>query len=165
MRATAVVIAVLLASCTRPAPNTCCVTEEQCDAFGVDEIRPCEAGQACAPNFTCVAKECDSSSECTSPDKPICSLGLCVASCQVDDDCADVAGKPFCATDGACVGCEQNDQCPADAAFCDAEDRACRGCERDDECESGVCLEADGRCAAESEVLFVNGAGGQDVGD
>lgn len=38
----------------------------------------------------------------------------------------------------------------------------CRGCGRDDECASGVCLEADGRCAADSEVVFLVSANATD---
>jgi hypothetical protein len=151
----AVVVCLVVVGCTKPNPEACCVTEAQCAAAGVDGIRPCDVGQACDPGMNvCVAKECDTSADCGAA-APVCSLGLCVTGCRVDDDCADVAGKPFCAADNVCVGCETSDQCPAEAAQCDVEDRACRGCELDSECASGVCLEADGICAVEANVLFV----------
>lgn len=154
----------VLAACTKPNPNTCCVTDAQCAALGAGEQRPCAAGQACSGDFTCVAAECDTSADCTDPQAPICQLGLCVGGCTIDDDCADVAGRPYCATEGVCVGCTDATQCPASAAICDTEDRACRGCERDDECASGVCIEADGVCAEEGELIHVR-PDGADSGD
>ncbi len=164
MRTNAVVLCLLscliLVACTKPNPDACCVTEAQCAAIGVDpnDVRPCDVGQACNPTSTCVAKECDTSAECGAA-VPVCSLGLCVSGCRVDDDCADVAGKPFCAPDNVCVGCETSDQCPTEAAQCDAEDRTCRGCIVDDECASGVCIEADGVCASEASIVHVSSVG------
>src|SRR5690606_33997366 len=108
-----------LAACTKPNPNTCCVTDQQCADLGADELRPCAAGQACGPEFTCVAAECQNSADCTDPLAPICQLGLCVGTCATDTDCADVAGRPYCADDGVCVGCMDASQCPADASICD----------------------------------------------
>ncbi|MBS1121881.1 MAG: hypothetical protein H6Q90_4109 [Deltaproteobacteria bacterium] len=162
MRTIAVLVCFVVVACTRPNPDACCATEADCAALGVDGLRPCDVGQACDPTSTCVAKQCDTSAEC-GPDAPVCSLGLCVIGCRVDDDCADVAGKPFCAADNVCVGCETSSQCPADEAQCDAEDRACRGCELDSECASGVCLEADGVCAPDASIIFVSSIGA-DVG-
>ena len=155
----------VLTACSKPNPEACCATDEQCAALGAGELRPCDIGQACSSDFTCVAAECTTSADCTSPDAPVCSLGLCVSSCRVDEDCADVAGRPMCASDGVCVGCETADQCPLDAAICDADTRECRGCEKDAECGSGVCLAADGICADESEVVFATPSGGTDAGE
>jgi hypothetical protein len=75
--------------------------------------------------------------------------------CSIDDDCTGTAGTPHCATDGVCVECTTNDQCPAEKAICDLEDRACRGCESDDQCASGVCVEADGVCAADAAIIYM----------
>lgn len=149
-----VVLLVGLLSCTKPNPNTCCVTQAQCDELGADELRPCEAGQACRAS-NCVASECLTSSDCTSAQAPICLLNLCVSSCANDDECADVANRPYCTADSTCVGCIDAAQCPASAAICDATTRACRGCDRDDECDSGVCIEADGVCAAPERIVWV----------
>jgi hypothetical protein len=159
-----IVIAMSSAACTTKATEgVCCVTAADCVMLGLDAPRPCDVGQACRA-FQCVASECATSAECTSPDAPVCADNLCVASCRTDDDCAGAAGGSRCADDGACVGCFTNADCPSSAPFCDAEDRRCRGCEADAECESGVCLEMDGRCAAESEVAFVSSVG-QDLGE
>jgi hypothetical protein len=149
----------VLASCTKPNQKFCCVTEEQCSAAGVvDELRPCGAGQACKETV-CVEKECDTSADCTSQDAPSCVNNLCVAGCGVDDDCLGVPGKPHCDIDGTCVGCFSNDQCPTDKAICDLDTRSCRGCTGDDQCASGVCIEADGICAADTEILYVTQLG------
>lgn len=157
-------VSIAAAACTKPVEGVCCVTEADCARLGVDEPRPCGVGQACKA-FECVAAECTSAADCALPDAPVCVHGLCVASCRVDDDCAGAAGGPRCAEDGACVGCFTNADCPSSAPFCDAEDRSCRGCEADMECSPGVCLEIDGRCASEEEVVFVSTAGQGDTGD
>jgi hypothetical protein len=153
----------IAAACTKPNEAVCCVSEADCARLGLDEPRPCEVGQACKA-FACVAAECATSAECASPDAPVCIDGLCVASCRSDDDCAGAAGGPRCAADGACVGCLTGADCPATAPFCDADDRRCRGCAADPECASGVCLERDGRCAAEDEVIHVQ-MFGSDAGE
>lgn len=144
----------VLSACTKPNPNVCCVTQAQCDELGAAELRPCEVGQACQAN-TCVASECDTSADCTSPNSPICVLNLCVSSCANDDECADVAGRPYCTSESTCVECTDAAQCSASAAICDTTTHACRGCERDDECESGVCIDADGVCASTETIVWV----------
>ncbi|MBX3159566.1 MAG: hypothetical protein KF773_26580 [Deltaproteobacteria bacterium] len=93
----------------------------------------------------------------------MCSLGVCISGCQLDQDCADVPGRPICSAGGTCVGCEDASQCPAEAAICDAATHACRGCTGDGDCTGGVCLEVDGVCAADDNVVFV-AAGGSDAG-
>src|SRR5688572_29265045 len=115
--------------CIRPNPDFCCVTAETCGAAGlVDELRPCEVGQACKA-YACGAAECTTAADCTSPEAPTCLNGLCTAGCTVDDDCAGIAGRPRCdAIDAVCVGCTSSDQCSADQAICDADTRSCRGC-------------------------------------
>jgi hypothetical protein len=95
-------LAIAAAACTtKRTEGVCCVTEADCAQLGVGEPRPCEVGQACRA-FECVAAECATSAECTSPDAPVCIDGLCVASCRVDADCAGAASGPHCASDGAC---------------------------------------------------------------
>ena len=159
MRILVVALIGMLAACTKANPNTCCVTEAQCADLGVDDTRPCKAGQACAADFTCVASECSDSADCTSPDAPVCVNNLCVASCSADADCAGSPSGPLCADDGVCVGCMSNEDCDATAPLCDQEDRACRGCEKDSECASGVCLEADAICVETDGVAFVSPSG------
>jgi hypothetical protein len=158
MRNSVVVVVVFVAAlvgCTKPNPNVCCATEAQCAELGVDDLRPCDVGQACAPDHACVAAECSVTQDCTSPEAPICSNGLCVGTCTSNDDCAAVIGRPLCSPDGACVGCIDASHCASPTSICDSEEHACRGCERDDECASGVCIEADGVCADEARVIYV----------
>ncbi|HWO19082.1 MAG TPA: hypothetical protein VNO30_09900 [Kofleriaceae bacterium] len=159
MRTLSLLIAIAAAACiTKRNEAVCCVSEADCARLGVDEPRPCEVGQACK-DFACVAAECDTSAECTSPAAPVCIDHLCVAACRVDTDCAGAAGGPRCAEDGACVGCFSHTDCPAGAPLCDAEDRSCRGCEADAECASGVCLEADAVCAEPGQLVYVRNDG------
>jgi hypothetical protein len=156
--------AVAFAGCSTPNPEFCCVTEQTCAAAGLhDTIRPCGVGQACR-DYGCVVAECQTSEDCTSPEAPTCLDNLCVAGCKVDDDCRGISDRPHCADDGLCVGCTSSEQCPVDKAICDADTRSCRGCTADDQCTSGVCIEADGVCAADGEPIYVSRSG-SDVGD
>lgn len=154
---------VAIAGCsTTPNAAFCCVTETSCAAAD-SELRPCAVGQACRA-YSCIAAECATSADCPSSDAPTCSLGLCISGCAIDDDCAGVAGAPRCDTEAArCVGCISDADCPASAAQCDPEGQQCRGCIVDDECASGVCIEAEGTCAAADRILYVR-QGGVDAG-
>lgn len=165
MRWLILTILLIAASCGSPNPEFCCVTEEQCAAAGVtDELRPCELGQACNPSNQCVAKECETSLDCTSPDRPTCQNNLCVEGCVLDNDCLGVPGAPHCNPNGECVGCLSNDQCPLEAEICDTDTRACRGCLRDEDCGDGVCIEATGACVSPENAIYV-AAGGVDTAD
>lgn len=94
--------------------------------------------------------------DCHDATRPFCISDACVAACAGNTDCAGNAAAPLCQTDtGACVACLDDAMCAADKPVCDAQAGSCRGCAADDECASGVCLEADGVCAAEGDVLFV----------
>ena len=157
MRILVLGVFLVVAACTKPNPNVCCVTPLQCDALGVDEPRPCDVGQACRAGG-CVAAECQAAADC-SADSPICSNNLCVGTCQIDDDCAEVAGRNRCSAQGTCVGCLDASQCPPTASICDGTGHVCRGCELDNECASGVCLEISGVCAEEQALVYVSTAG------
>ncbi len=157
MRWLIVTILAIAASCGAPNPDFCCVTEEQCAAAGVtDELRPCDVGQACNASSQCVAQECTTSVDCTSADRPSCQNNLCVEGCTNDDDCAGVQGASHCdAGLGECVGCLSNDQCTVEAAICDDETQSCRGCLADADCGDAVCLEANGTCVTETDVIYL----------
>jgi hypothetical protein len=104
--------------------------------------------------------ECRTASDCTSPSAPFCAAGSCVAACQANADCASLAATPFCqTTSGKCVACLDASVCSADKPVCDTSLNVCRGCDRDDQCPSGVCVDAQGRCAMASEVVFVSPVG------
>jgi len=106
---------------------------------------------------------CEMASDCTSTDAPFCVAGHCVGACVRDDDCGDRIGTPLCdSTTGACVGCRAAADCPLETPVCDTSARTCRTCARDNECASGVCLEAEGRCADRSEVVFLSLNSGDD---
>lgn len=109
--------------------------------------------------------ECTTSADCTTRSAPFCVAGACVAACQSSADCTDRADAPFCQTStGACVACLDATACAADKPVCDATAGSCRGCARDEECAAGICVEADGTCVADRDVLFVDGLGGRDTG-
>src|ERR1044071_9597376 len=95
--------------------------------------------------------------ECTSPDAPACVNTHCVSpGCRSNDDCAGTPATPFCQTaSGKCVGCLDNTSCFADKPVCDTGPHVCRACDRDDQCPSGVCVDAEGRCALANEVVFL----------
>lgn len=153
---------VAVSGCTKPNPNACCTNEAECLALGAEELRPCDGGEVCSAN-SCVPVQCDTSEQCSAA-TPYCLNQLCVGSCQGEADCQGVPGAPICAPDHVCVGCRDHSDCTGVTPICDAEDRQCRGCEADGDCASGICLEADGVCAAESEVVFVV-PGRSDTGD
>lgn len=109
--------------------------------------------------------ECRSASDCKSLEAPFCIAGSCVAACQASSDCQGLAGTPFCqASSGKCVACLDASVCSADKPVCDATAGACRGCARDEECPGGICIEADGTCVADSDVVFVDSLAGRDTG-
>jgi hypothetical protein len=57
-----------------------------------------------------------------------------------------------------CVGCEDASQCPTDRPICEEAARSCRACTADTDCPGGLCLEADGACVADADVVFVSTA-------
>src|SRR5262249_27560774 len=73
---------------------------------------------------------------------------------------------PFCQTSsGKCVACLDASVCSADRPVCDATAGACRGCAVDAECPGGICIEAEGTCAADRDFVFVDGRNGTDSGE
>jgi hypothetical protein len=116
-------------------------------------------GQACSDG-TCVASQCNVSTDCPA-ENPICMDNLCIGSCSTDDQCAGT-DRPFC-DEGVCVGCRSPLDCSGDTAICDQQEHACRGCIADDECTSGVCIEFEGACATDDQLIYVQQYG-TDVG-
>jgi hypothetical protein len=156
MRTSFFVFMFFVVACTQHNPDLCCSTTTQCADFGLDNITGCMSGKTCDSTGTCVAAQCTTSADCTSADAPICENQMCVAKCTTDDECVGISGRPFCATDGACVACVMDSQCTtADAPVCDTTSRSCRGCSDDGECTGGICLESEGTCKADSDVFFV----------
>jgi hypothetical protein len=166
MRNSIICALLAVAACSKPNPDACCTTQEQCDVVGLDGLTGCKAaGDVCNAEGACVASECTTSADCTSADEPVCINQLCVAKCTVDDDCTGLAGTPHCGGDGVCVACLDDTQCTASAPVCDSVSHACRACALDAECPQGVCLEADGVCAATSEVVYVATSNASDTND
>ncbi len=97
---------------------------------------------------------CTTAADCTDPGAPFCVDSKCQATCVMASDCTDPT-KPVCATNGACVGCETDAQCTAAAPVCDTTSHACRGCAADAECTGGLCVEAAGTCALDTDAAFV----------
>ena len=151
---------ILVGACTKPNPDACCTTPDQCTSFGIDQLRPCSDGRVCTDNGACIASQCDVNADCTDPASPVCVAHQCVAKCSTDTDCTDSAA-PKCDADGVCVACIDDAQCTtATAPICDGSAHSCRGCAEDTECPSGVCLEFSGVCATVEQILYLspNGA-------
>jgi hypothetical protein len=121
-----------------------------------------------------VAPECTTSSQCPA-EKPICDAQTCRAcdSARPADGaaCASRDGtRPFCGPSGACVECVSatSADCTANPAkpICDPSSNTCVGCATDDQCVAkgvgpGLCMShQDGRCASDSEVIYVENKGG-----
>lgn len=160
---------------TKPNPQFCCLSEADCAAFGVSEIRMCGAGLTC-DEHRCIRAKCSADIDC-SPEHPVCSDGFCVdcdethacaasepvcelstKTCEICSDHADCASRPeapYC--DGsACVQCVSSAQCDAATPFCDGG--TCRACERDAECETHACG-LDGRCVPEDQIAWLSTTG------
>jgi hypothetical protein len=87
-----------------------------------------------------------------------------LGACTTASDCKS-PDAPFCQTSsGKCVACLDASVCTVDKPVCDATAGSCRGCARDEECPGGICVEPDGTCVADSDVVFVDSLAGRDVG-
>jgi len=121
-----------------------------------------------------VAPECTASSQCP-VERPICDAQTCRAcdSARFGDGTACASRdstRPLCGPTGACVECVSTTSadCNANLAkpICDLASNTCVGCSGDDQCAAkgggpGVCMShQDGRCAADSEVIYVENKAG-----
>lgn len=170
-------------SATRtPGKPVCNTTTGACVACVKESDCPMPNQPLCVGN-SCV--RCGSSPEATcsatrTPGKTKCEMmsGACVE-CLVDSECPGT--RPFCdgnaciacsakpaitcamrepmlpvcdASKGDCVQCLTSANCPAEIPVCTPE-RTCRKCQQHTECAaSGVCL-LNGRCAAQTDVIYV----------
>ncbi len=163
----------------------CCVDPDRCHEYGAPGPTACtKAGEVCdLPNNRCIVAECMGDGQCTDPSKPACAGGRCVAcdepshvcaasapvcsatneceACTDEASCSRFGDTPHCGTSGACVACRQasNDCTTATAPTCDSTSNTCRAC-RVGECGTGACDTTSGRCIAETEIAYVNGATG-----
>ncbi len=121
-----------------------------------------------------VAPECTKSDQCPA-EKPICDAQMCrtCESARSGDGAACASrdsARPICGPSGACVECVSptSADCTANPAkpICDGASNTCVGCARDDQCVAkgvgpGVCMShQDGRCASDSEIIYVENKGG-----
>lgn len=179
MKVVVLVLLVLLGCGTSPNPQFCCLSEADCAAFGVSEIRSCGAGLTC-DDHRCVRAMCSADPDC-SPEHPVCSGGFCVDcdetracsasepvcdlstnTCEICSDHADCESRPatpYC-NGSACVQCVSSAQCSAATPFCDGG--SCRACELDAECETRACG-LDGTCVPEDQIVWMASTG-NDVG-
>lgn len=152
----------LLVACTKPNPEVCCLTTDDCSSIGVTtgEVRECNAGLACVDHAcvvpSCVVDGCGASS-------PACEVttGVCLG-CSDNSECLRFPDAPFCeASDGACVACVTSNQCGQPQPIC--EGGSCRACKLDSECATGACA-ADGSCVAETSAVYLS-PNGVDTGE
>ncbi|MGN6107206.1 MAG: choice-of-anchor Q domain-containing protein [Kofleriaceae bacterium] len=171
----ALLVAAVLAGCTKRNPAVCCVTADNCDALGLPLPSPCDNGLAC-DGVNCIEPTCSRPSDCVDPTLPYCVDGICVAcdtqsdlgckpvlpvcdpvttscvACQADEDCNSHPGTPICSASGACIACMGAQDCMNPTPVC--ESGGCRACRNDAECGSGIC-DGDGTCVEPSKVVFV----------
>lgn len=68
----------LVAACSRPNPDACCSTADQCLKFGFSDITPCSDGRVCSMEGNCVVPQCRTSSDCSDPNLVCDMYGQCV---------------------------------------------------------------------------------------
>jgi hypothetical protein len=113
--------------------------------------------------------ECMADGDCLrDASKSFCQAGACVGCAGAGDSaCAGRnPAKPVCMSGGTCAECVTSDDCAATAKpICDTTANLCVACSRDDQCQAkvggpGVCLfQQNGRCAADSESVYVGKSG------
>ena len=155
--------------------DTDCPTGQVCVLDGAATFT-CVASDGGLPDGDAseVAPECTTSSQCPA-EKPICDAQTCRAcdSARSGDGAACAsrdATRPFCGPNGACVECVSatSADCTANPAkpICDVSLNTCVGCATDGQCVAkgvgpGICMShQDGRCASDSEVIYVENKGG-----
>lgn len=121
-----------------------------------------------------VAAECATNSECPA-ERPICDGRSCRTcdSSRSGDRAACAArdsSRPFCGPNGACVECVSATSADCTGApakpICDLASNTCVPCSTDDQCVTkgvgpGICMShQDGRCATDSEIIYVENKGG-----
>lgn len=121
-----------------------------------------------------VAAECATNSECPA-EKPICDGRSCRTcdSSRSGDGAACAArdsSRPLCGPNGSCVECLSATSADCTSApakpICDVASNTCVPCSTDDQCVAkgagpGICMShQDGRCATDSEVMYVENKGG-----
>jgi hypothetical protein len=121
---TQVFLLLAIVGCSRPNPNACCVTESQCAAIGLGDLKGCSGTRVCNSAGVCAEPECTSDIDCPAA-KPHCENQLCTGGCTSSNDCAAVPGKPVCGAEGACEPCTDSSQCPATAPVCDMTSGDC----------------------------------------
>lgn len=131
-------------------PNQTCA--EACSTHA-----DCDDSKVCQPSTgACVA--CTTGAHCRNGEggdgESLCIAGVCEPTCDGPEDCAQVSGKPHCATrtyvddngesstTKVCVACISNDDCPASAGqpapVCDvAASFSCVTCDKDLACADG----------------------------
>ena len=103
-----VLVAALVAGCTKPNPNRCCVDEADCAAAGLPSGMTCDDGYVCR-GTVCVVESCSTATDCNLL-APYCigaPAGACQDQCTDDTQCpgnGQDAAQHLCEA-GACVEC------------------------------------------------------------
>jgi hypothetical protein len=128
-----------------PDEPRCDLAEHQCVQCGV--------GIDCAAGHICESRQCVQ----TCPDgggcpdaAPVCSAARGIRiRCTGNSDCSDSLTTPVCDSNGRCVQCARDRDCPAAAPYCDLDGDGCVvclppsiGCAYDTKCEprAHVCV-------------------------
>lgn len=143
MRMVLVVSVLMVAGCTERNPAYCG------DGTCIDPARPyCDLdGHIGGTPGTCIAVECapESFVECRGDSAIVCS--------SIGNNYDEVQCPLGCTSDAmGCKECTSNEQCGD--SVCDPMTSHCRACASDDECDSAVCDRDEGRCVAESSIVY-----------
>ncbi len=155
--------------------DTDCASGQHCILEGAATFT-CAASDGGLPDGDAseVAPECTTSSQCPA-EKPICDAQTCrtCESARSSDGAACASrdsARPFCGPNGTCVECVSptSADCTASPArpICDTTSNTCVRCASDDQCVAkgvapGLCMShQDGRCASDSEIIYVENKGG-----
>jgi hypothetical protein len=139
-----------------------CVTDNECSAdAGTPACSSADGGAMCV--------QCtDSKKHCADPQKPVCdqTAQKCVECVGTGTECTADAAKSVCnVATQSCVECINNTKCTGTKPICDMTQKACRACTADSECKDigpGICVDFDGHCATNAEVVFLDRGGACD---
>ena len=139
---TVAVMALLTTACTEHNPRYC-DTSADCNSTAYPFCDLNGRFNADGVHNRCIAApgdggvmSCDTSANCTDPNQPICDPGgmaclPCTHDAQGDADCAARdSSTPICASDGRCVACDGDLDCPDTTPLCDGNN-TCMSCTED----------------------------------
>jgi Cys-rich repeat protein len=120
----------------------------------------CNAPLVCNTDVNRCELQCVRHTDC--PGGALCLAGECAA-CENDNQCADMAGRPYCHEESGCVACLNNGHCAA-GQVCDPIRKTCTAAGRFGVCQPdaslGGCNNSNRRCQDGLSCVTINDRGG-----